>query len=181
MLMWWSKTLVLVAATGFLFGCASDRVTPTQKGAAVGAAGGAALGAIVGHQSGETGAGAAIGAGVGAITGALIGDQMDEKSAQKKKQEQEKTEAEEKGYQRGVAEGTTQQAPPSAPAQAPAQAAQGHWELVPTGQWVEVAGVAKVFVVERIESDGRRIGHWEQRRFEGSHYTTYEKVWVAGE
>jgi uncharacterized protein YqgC (DUF456 family) len=55
-------------------GCAANRASTVQKGAAIGAATGAAVGAGAGMLVGAPGIGAAAGGAVGATAGALVGD-----------------------------------------------------------------------------------------------------------
>ena len=57
-------------------GCAGGSLTTREKGAGIGALGGAAAGGLIGSAVGHPGAGAAIGGGLGLGAGALIGDQL---------------------------------------------------------------------------------------------------------
>jgi len=67
--------LAAVAASIFLAGCASDGVTPQQKGAGTGAVIGAVAGQILGRDSKST----AIGAGLGALGGYVWSKNMEDK------------------------------------------------------------------------------------------------------
>ncbi|MDI6761292.1 MAG: hypothetical protein QMD05_10745 [Candidatus Brocadiaceae bacterium] len=55
-------------------GCAVNKASTVQKGAAIGAVGGAAVGAGAGLLVGAPGLGAAAGSAAGATVGALVGD-----------------------------------------------------------------------------------------------------------
>ena len=72
---WTRFGLAAVAASIFLAGCASDGVTPQQKGAGTGAVIGAVAGQILGRDSKST----AIGAGLGALGGYVWSKNMEDK------------------------------------------------------------------------------------------------------
>ena len=85
-----SKTsLLLLAGTLFVGGCAGGPLTTREKGAGIGALGGAATGGLIGAAVGHPGAGAAIGGGLGLGAGALIGDQLQGHENTNYRQEQE--------------------------------------------------------------------------------------------
>ncbi len=67
--------LAVGAAAVFLTGCATDGITPQQKGAGTGAVIGAVAGQILGRDSKST----AIGAGLGALGGYVWSKQMEDK------------------------------------------------------------------------------------------------------
>lgn len=69
-------SLLLLAGTLAISGCAGGPLSTREKGAGIGALGGAAAGGIIGAAVGHPGAGAAIGGGLGLGAGALIGDQL---------------------------------------------------------------------------------------------------------
>jgi len=69
-------SVLLLAGTLTVVGCAGGPLTTREKGAGIGALGGAAAGGLIGGAVGHPGAGAAIGGAVGLGTGAVIGDQM---------------------------------------------------------------------------------------------------------
>ncbi|HHT9155087.1 MAG TPA: hypothetical protein ACFYD5_04660, partial [Candidatus Tripitaka sp. YC43] len=64
-------------------GCAFNRASTVQKGAAIGAVGGAAVGAGAGMLVGAPGLGAAAGSAAGATVGALVGDIIARKDDEK--------------------------------------------------------------------------------------------------
>jgi outer membrane protein OmpA-like peptidoglycan-associated protein len=72
---WTRSGLAAVAASVFLAGCASNSVTPQQKGAGTGAVIGAVAGQILGRDSKST----AIGAGLGALGGYIWSKNMEDK------------------------------------------------------------------------------------------------------
>ncbi|HET8563173.1 MAG TPA: glycine zipper domain-containing protein [Candidatus Binatia bacterium] len=85
-----SKTSVLLlAGTLLVGGCAGGPLTTREKGAGIGALGGAAAGGLVGAAVGHPGAGAAIGGGLGLGAGALIGDQLQGQENTNYRQEQQ--------------------------------------------------------------------------------------------
>jgi phage tail tape-measure protein len=69
-------TILLLAGTLIIGGCAGGPLTTREKGAGIGALGGAAAGGLIGAAVGHPGAGAAIGGGLGLGAGALVGDQL---------------------------------------------------------------------------------------------------------
>jgi len=69
-------SVMVLAASIFLTGCAGGSLTTREKGAGIGALGGAATGGIIGAAVGHPGAGAAIGGALGLGAGALVGDQL---------------------------------------------------------------------------------------------------------
>jgi phage tail tape-measure protein len=69
-------SMLLLAGTVFVAGCAGGPLTTREKGAGIGALGGAAAGGLIGAAVGHPGAGAAIGGGLGLGAGALVGDQL---------------------------------------------------------------------------------------------------------
>ena len=72
---WTRLGLAAVAASVFLAGCATNGVTPQQKGAGTGAVIGAVAGQILGRDSKST----AIGAGLGALGGYVWSKNMEDK------------------------------------------------------------------------------------------------------
>ncbi len=69
-------SMLLLAGTLLITGCAGGPLTTREKGAGIGALGGALAGGLVGAAVGHPGAGAAIGGGLGLGAGALVGDQL---------------------------------------------------------------------------------------------------------
>src|SRR6195256_3385047 len=71
-----ATTVIALAMTLALVGCAGEPLTTREKGTLVGGGLGAATGSIIGAAVGSPGAGAAIGGGLGAVTGALVGNEL---------------------------------------------------------------------------------------------------------
>lgn len=69
-------SMLFLAGTLLLTGCAGGPLSTREKGAGIGALGGAAAGGLIGAAVGHPGAGAAIGGGLGLGAGALVGDQL---------------------------------------------------------------------------------------------------------
>src|SRR5262245_26437758 len=69
-------SVLFLAGSILVAGCAGGSLTTREKGAGIGALGGAAAGGLIGSAVGRPGAGAAIGGGLGLGAGALIGDQL---------------------------------------------------------------------------------------------------------
>lgn len=81
-----TKSLLVLALSASVMGCANN----TQNGALIGGASGAAIGGIIGANSHQrAGEGALIGGAVGAIGGALVGNQMDKNEEQQMQTRQE--------------------------------------------------------------------------------------------
>jgi outer membrane lipoprotein SlyB len=80
-------SMVLLAGTLFVVGCAGGPLTTREKAAGIGTLGGAAAGGIIGSAVGHPGAGAAIGGGLGLGAGALIGDQLQGQEIQNRRQD----------------------------------------------------------------------------------------------
>ena len=70
------SSMLLLAGTLMVAGCAGGSLTTREKGAGIGAVGGAVAGGLIGAAVGHPGAGAAIGGGLGLGAGVLVGDQM---------------------------------------------------------------------------------------------------------
>src|SRR5713226_2314562 len=84
-----NASMVLLAGTLVLAGCAGGPLTTREKGAGIGVLGGAAAGGIIGSAVGHPAAGALIGGGLGAGAGALVGDQLQGQENQNYRQDQE--------------------------------------------------------------------------------------------
>src|SRR4029453_3312216 len=69
-------SMLFLAGSILVAGCAGGSLTTREKGAGVGALGGAAAGGLIGAAVGRPGVGAAIGGGLGLGAGALVGDQL---------------------------------------------------------------------------------------------------------
>src|SRR5499433_1902001 len=69
-------SVLFLAGSILVAGCAGGSLTTREKGAGIGALGGAAAGGLIGTAVGRPGVGAAIGGGLGLGAGALIGDQL---------------------------------------------------------------------------------------------------------
>ena len=69
-------SVIFLAGTILVAGCAGGSLTTREKGAGIGALGGAAAGGLIGSAVGHPGVGAAVGGGLGLGAGALIGDQL---------------------------------------------------------------------------------------------------------
>ena len=82
-------TILLLAGTLTVAGCAGGPLTTREKGAGIGALGGAAVGGLIGSAVGHPGAGAAIGGGLGLGTGALIDDQLQGQENQNYRQDEQ--------------------------------------------------------------------------------------------
>jgi len=82
-------SVVLLARTLLIAGCAGGPLTTREKGTGIGALGGAAAGGIIGSTVGHPAAGALIGGGLGAGAGALIGDQLQGQENQNYRQDEE--------------------------------------------------------------------------------------------
>src|SRR5262245_5885887 len=82
------KASVLCLAGSILVaGCAGGSLTTREKGAGIGALGGAAAGGLIGAAVGRPGVGAAVGGLLGLGTGALIGDQLQGQENKQKEQQ----------------------------------------------------------------------------------------------
>ena len=82
-------SMLLLAGTVLIAGCAGGPLTTREKGAGIGALGGAAAGGLIGAAVGHPGAGAAIGGGLGLGAGALVGDQIQGQEYQNFRQDQQ--------------------------------------------------------------------------------------------
>src|SRR5215472_6262477 len=69
-------SVLFLAGSILVAGCAGGSLTTREKGAGIGALGGAAAGGLIGSAVGHPGVGAAVGGGLGLGAGALIGDQL---------------------------------------------------------------------------------------------------------
>src|SRR5262245_22995111 len=69
-------SVLFLAGSILVAGCAGGSLTTREKGAGIGALGGAAAGGLIGAAVGRPGVGAAIGGGLGLGAGALIGDHL---------------------------------------------------------------------------------------------------------
>lgn len=69
-------SVLFLAGSILVAGCAGGSLTTREKGAGIGALGGAAAGGLIGSAVGRPGVGAAVGGGLGLGAGALIGDQL---------------------------------------------------------------------------------------------------------
>ncbi len=69
-------SVMAIASTLLLSGCAGGPLSTREKGAGIGALGGAAAGGIIGSAVRHPAAGALIGGALGLGAGALIGDQL---------------------------------------------------------------------------------------------------------
>ena len=82
-------TILLLAGTLTVAGCAGGPLTTREKAAGIGTLGGAAAGGIVGSAVGHPAAGALIGGGLGLGAGALVGDQLQGQEHENYRQDQQ--------------------------------------------------------------------------------------------
>src|SRR5262249_61663944 len=69
-------SVLFLAGSILVAGCAGGSLTTREKGAGIGALGGAAAGGIIGSAVGRPGVGAAVGGALGLGAGALVGGQL---------------------------------------------------------------------------------------------------------
>src|SRR5215472_124302 len=82
-------SVLFLAGSILVAGCAGGSLTTREKGAGIGALGGAAAGGAIGAAVGHPGIGAAVGGTLGLGAGALIGDQL--QGQEMKQADQQKT------------------------------------------------------------------------------------------
>src|SRR5262244_3932735 len=82
-------SVLFLAGSILVAGCAGGSLTTREKGAGIGALGGAAAGGLIGSAVGHPAAGAAIGGGLGLGAGALIGDQFKGQEIRQQQQDEQ--------------------------------------------------------------------------------------------